>query len=99
MGDGTAARAREELLLGEGVEVAARGRGGDVEALDDLVDLDLPALGEQVEHGTQAFGAVHPVSLVVEANRARRRAASARTAARPAATYARESTAAGCSAR
>ena len=99
MGDGAAAGAGEELLLGEGVEVAARGGGRDVEAVDDLVDLDLPALGEQVEHGTEAFGAVHPGSLAVEANRTRSRAASARTAARPAATYVRESTAAGCSSR
>ena len=68
-------------------------------SLDDLVDLDLPALGEQVEHGIEAFGAVHPGSLAVEANRASSRAASARTAARPAATYVRESTTAGCSAR
>ena len=57
--DRAAARAGEQLLLGEGVEVASRGRGRHVELGDDVVDVDLAALGEQVEHGVEAFCAIH----------------------------------------
>src|SRR6266568_388532 len=51
--DGAPVRAREQLLLGEGLEIAADGRLGRAEPGRGRVDVQLRILGEQLEDRIQ----------------------------------------------
>ena len=66
------------------IEVAPGRRGGDAEALDDLVDLDLVPLAQQVEHRAQPLRPVHPSPSPAESKSRSMRSASIATASRPA---------------
>ena len=57
--DGPSAGAGEQLVLGQRVEITPGRRWRDAQGRHDVVDVDVTALRQQVEHGGQAFGAVH----------------------------------------